>query len=94
MDQRIILLVMSLATFIAYPFLSGDDRKHVAPLETPIDEPEEEEEIEDDGEAVWIEDDLQLENEQEKMRSSIIDPQIQTENQEINSSIADPQMKD
>ncbi len=93
MDQRIILLVMSLATFIAYPFLSGDDRKQVAPLETPIDEPEEEE-IDDDDEAVWIEDDLQIEKEQEKIRSSITDPQIQTEKREFNSSISDPQMKD
>jgi hypothetical protein len=101
MDNRIIMLVMALTTFIAYPFLSGDDRKQVAPLANHIDEPVDEDEIEDDDEVVMMEDDddlqlaeLQLKKESENMKSSITDPQIKNESQHINNPVSDPQMKD
>jgi hypothetical protein len=94
------MLVMALTTFIAYPFLSGADRKQVAPLATHIDEPVDEDEIEDDDEAVMMDDDddqqlseLQLKKESENVKSSIADPQIKNENQHINTSVSDPQMK-
>ena len=51
MDSRIIMLVMSMITFLAYPFLSGDGRKHVAPLGAAVDEIDDPEDQEDDDGA-------------------------------------------
>lgn len=57
MDSRIIMLIMSVATFIAYPFLSGDGRKQVAPLAAQMDETEDQEETDDEDQPVMMEDD-------------------------------------
>ena len=84
MDNRIIMLVMALTTFLAYPFLSGDGRKQVAPLAAQMDETEDEEEIDDD-EPVSMDDD---EDEWES------DPQLKKENEKNNSTATDPQMSD
>ncbi len=99
MDSRIIMLVVSLMTFVAYPFLSGSDRKQVAPLATPAtqsDEPEEEPEEDEDPVMMQDEDDevadLQLSAENQYIRSKASDVQIREENQQIKNSALDPQL--
>lgn len=100
MDSRIIMLVVSLMTFVAYPFLSGNDRKQVAPLSTPAtqtDEPEYDE-PEDDEDPVMMQDeddevaDLQLGDENQYIRSKASDAQIKEESQQIKNSASDPQL--
>ncbi|HEX2579304.1 MAG TPA: hypothetical protein VHK67_02750 [Rhabdochlamydiaceae bacterium] len=96
MEYRIIVLIMALTTFFAYPLLSGSDRKHVAPL--PVEEADDELEPEDEDEPVMMEDedddiaDLQLGIENESLRKSASDSRIGVENQHIKSSASDPQL--
>ncbi len=102
MDSRIIMLVMSLVTFVAYPFLSADGRKQVAPLTTPgatpIDETEEQQEADDDEDPVMMEDeddevaDLQLGNENQYIRAKASDVQIGKENEQVKKSASDSQI--
>ena len=82
MDQRILILLMSLTTFIAYPFLSADDRKHVAPLATQIKDADQPEEIEDDEDPVSMDDDEE---------ESSLDPQINKESEKNRKPTTDPQ---
>ena len=97
MDSRIIILVVSLMTFFAYPFLSGSDRKQVAPLATQT-EPEDEPEPEEDEDPVMMQDeddqvaDLQLGAENQYIRSKASDVQIREENLQIKNSASDPQL--
>jgi hypothetical protein len=92
-----IVLMMALTTFFAYPFLSGSDRKQVAPLATQMDE-EEDLEAEDEDEPVMMEDeddevsDLQLGNETQAIRNKASDSQIGVENQRIKESASDSQL--
>jgi len=90
---------MSLMTFFAYPFLSGSDRKQVAPLATPatpMDEPEDEPEEDEDPVMMQDEDDqvadLQLGAENQYIRSKASDSQIGKENEQIKNSASDPQL--
>jgi hypothetical protein len=98
MDSRIIILVMSLMTFFAYPFLSGSDRKQVSPLASQTDETEDEPEPEEDEDPVMMQDeddevaDLQLGNEYQYIRGKASDSQIGRENEQIKSSASDPQL--
>lgn len=96
MDSRIIMLVVSLMTFFAYPFLSGSDRKQVAPLATQTDEPEDEPEEDEDPVMMQDEDDevadLQLGAENQYIRSKASDVQIREENQQIKNAALDPQL--
>ena len=98
MDSRIIVLVMSLMTFVAYPFLSGSDRKQVAPLATQMDETEDEQEADDDEDPVMMEDeddevsDLQLGAENQYIRGTASDSPIGQEKQQIKNSASDPQI--
>ncbi|HUD02059.1 MAG TPA: hypothetical protein VMR37_07005 [Rhabdochlamydiaceae bacterium] len=83
MDNRIMMLIMALTTFIAYPFLSGDDRKQVSPLATQVDDIEDSDEIADDedDEPVMLEDDDES------------DQQVRKENENINGTASDPQIR-
>ncbi|HEY5235235.1 MAG TPA: hypothetical protein VIJ14_03560 [Rhabdochlamydiaceae bacterium] len=98
MDSRIIVLVMALTTFIAYPLLSDGDRKQVAPLATHMDEPEDEPEPEDDEDPVMMEDeddevaDLQLDTENQYIRGTALDSPSGQEKQQIKNSASDPQI--
>jgi hypothetical protein len=97
MDSRIILLLMSLTTFIAYPFLSASDRKQVLPLATKMDEPEDEE-LDDEDEPVTMEDDedevsdLQIDEETKNIREKASDQKIVGENKGIKEKALDPQL--
>lgn len=95
MESRIIVLIMALTTFFAHPFLSGSDRKYVAPL--PIEEADDEPEPEDEDEPVMMEDDddvadLQLGIETESLRKSASDSKIGAEKQQLKSSASDSQI--
>lgn len=81
MDQRILIFLMSLTTFIAYPFLSADDRKHVAPLATQVEDAEPEE-IDDDEDPISMDDDEE---------ECSLDPQINKENKKNRKPTTDPQ---
>ncbi len=95
MDSRIIMLVMSLMTFVAYPFLSGSDRKQVSLLASPATQTDE---LEDDEDPVMMQDednevaDLQLDTENQYIKSKASDAQIREENQQIKNSASDPQL--
>jgi len=89
------MLLMSLVTLNAYPFLSADDRKQVAPLATPMEETEDEEVADEDEDPVMMEDevaDLQLDKENQYIRSKASDVQIGKENEQIKNSASDPQI--
>jgi hypothetical protein len=79
------MLVMSMITFLAYPFLSGDGRKHVAPLGAAVDEIDDPEDQEDDD-AISMEDD-----DDDDCQS---DQQLKQENQSNAESASDPQILD
>jgi hypothetical protein len=94
------MFVMALATFIAYPFLSGNDRKQVAPLATQMDDPVDDDELDDDGEPVMMDDDednymsdQQIDKGNQNINRPASDPQIKNENQNTKSSASDPQMR-
>jgi hypothetical protein len=94
MDSRIIMLIMALTTS---PLLSDNGRKHVAPLATQMDEPDDEEEPEDEDEPVMMDEDdevsdLQLDIESLKIHQRSSDSQVGQENQAIHSSASDPQI--
>lgn|GEM_PF-1647592 len=99
MDSRIIVLIMALTTYFAYPFLSGSDRKHVAPLplDLSMEEADDEPEPEDEDEPVMMDDeddvaDLQIGIETESLRKSASDSKIGEERQQIKSSASDAQL--
>lgn len=92
MDSRIIMLVMSMVTFLAYPFLTGDGRKHVAPLATRVEEVDDQEDQEDDDPISMEDDDeddhqydLSLKQENQSNTESAMDDQIldETSKEEI-----------
>lgn len=98
MDSRIIVLIMALTTFFAYPFLSSNDRKQVAPLATQMDEADDDPEPEDEDEPVMMEDedeevaDLQLGHETQGIRKTASDSRIGAENEQIKDSASDSQL--
>lgn len=83
MDSRIIMLMMSMVTFLAYPFLSGDGRKHVAPLASRVDEIDEDDDQDDD-------DPVSMDDDEDDAREA--DQQLKQENQNNTQSASDPQI--